>query len=99
MHFEVGFQFDCGTLSFGAILSIRFNHIMIGEQIEFFAEHSEKGRFCFPHIFMKTESPIKVCGVQNKLLRRANKINGNRLGGKISKVQILLYKMDFSNFF
>ena len=43
----------------GTILSNRFDHILIGEKIELFTKNSEKGWFCFGHISMKTDSPIK----------------------------------------
>ena len=39
VHFKVGFiHFDCRTLSLGTILSDRFDHILIGEKIEFFTQ-------------------------------------------------------------
>ena len=52
-------------LSLVAILSDRFNHILIGEKSEVFAKNSEKARFC--HISMKTDSPIKVLGSRTNL--------------------------------
>ena len=60
MHFKIGFiHFDRRTLSLGTILINRFDHILIGEKIELFTKNSEKGWFCFGHISMKTDSPIK----------------------------------------
>ena len=51
-----------GGILLGAILSDPSHHIWIDEKSEFFAKNSEKGRFCFGHISMKSDSPMKVLG-------------------------------------
>ena len=58
------------NLRFGVILSDCFDHILISEKIDIFDENCEKGRFCFSHISMKTESKIKVWGYLSDRLRR-----------------------------
>ena len=65
VHFKIGFiHFDCRTLSLGTILSDRFDHILIGEKIEFFTKNSEKGWFCFGHISWKQIPWLKIWGLE-----------------------------------
>ena len=87
------YQFFCRSLRFGAILSDRFDHILIGEKIDIFDENCENGRFCFSHISMKTESPIKVWGSKTFLSDRPRRWVGKQTKKIISKGQILLCKI------
>ena len=65
VHFKVGFMhFNHRTLRWGAILRDHFNHIWISKKIEVFAKNSEKGRYCSSHISMKTDSQIKIWGLE-----------------------------------
>ena len=60
MHFNVDFMhFDRRTFRFGTILSVCFDHILIGGKI---AKNFEKGQICFGQISMKSQFPIKVWG-------------------------------------
>ena len=94
MCFKVDFiNFFRRSLRFGAILSDRFDHILIGEKIDIFDENCENGRFCFSHISMKTESPIKVGGSKTYLSDRPRRCVGKQTRKIISKGQILLCKI------
>ena len=101
MCFKVDFiNFFRRSLRFGAILSDRFNHILIGANIDIFDENCENGRFCFSHISMKTESPIKVWGSKTFLSDRPRRWVGKQTKKIISKGQILLCKITlFQQFF
>ena len=94
MCFKVDFiDFFRRSLRFCAILSDRFDHILIGEKIDIFMENCENGRFCFSHISMKTESPIKVGGSKTYLSDRPRRCVGKQTRKIISKGQILLCKI------
>ena len=96
VYFKVDFiNFFRRSLRFGAILSDRFDHILIGEKIDIFDENCENGRFCFSHISMKTESPIKVWGSKTCLSDRPRRWVGKQTKKIISKGQILLCKITF----
>ena len=102
MCFKVDFiNFFRRSLRFCAILSDRFDHILIGEKIDIFDEKWENGRFCFSHISMKTESPIKVGRSKTYLSDRPRKCVGKQTRKINSKGQILLCKITlfFCNFF
>ena len=91
VYFKVDFiNFFRRSLRFGAILSDRFDHILIGEKIDIFDENCENGRFCFSHISMKTKSPIKVWGSKMYLSDRPRRWVGKQKKKIISKGQILL---------
>ena len=93
MYFKVDFiNFFRRTLRFCAILSDRFDHILISEKIDIFDENFEKGRFRFGHISMKAESPIKVWGLKAYLSDRPRRWVGKQAKKIISKGPILLYK-------
>ena len=94
VYFKVDFiNFFRRSLRFGAILSDRFDHILIGEKIDIFDENCENGRFCFNHISMKTESPIKVWGSKTCLSDRPRRWVGKKAKTILSKGQILLCKI------
>ena len=102
MFFKLDFiNFFRRSLRFGTILSDRFDHILIGEKNDIFMENCENGRFCFSHISMKTESPIKVGGSKTYLSDRPRRCVGKQTRKIISKGQILLCKITlfFCNFF
>ena len=97
VHFKVGFiHFDRRTLSLGAILSHRSDHILIGEKIEIFAKNSEKGRVCSGQISMKSESPIKVLGSRTNLSTRWM---GEKAKKTLSKGGMLINKITFFGHF
>ena len=100
MCFKVDFiNFFRRSLRFGAILSDRFDHILIGEKIDIFDENCENGRFYFSHISMKTESPIKVWGSKTYLSDRPRRWMGKKAKTILSKGPISLYKnTHFSTF-
>ena len=90
LQFKVGFNhFDRRTLSFGAILSDRFDHILIGEKIDILMKIMKKGRLCFCHISMKTESPIKVLGSKMYLWGRPRRWVWKKAKKIISKGPII----------
>ena len=104
MCFKVDFiNFFPRSLRFCAILSDRFDHILIGEKIDIFDENCENGRFCFNHISMKTESPIKVWGSKTYLSDRPRRWMGKKAKtilskGPISLCKITLFFGNFSDF-
>ena len=59
----------------------------------------KKGRFCFDHISMKTESLIKVWGSKTYLLDRPRRWVGIKAKTIISKGPILLYKVSHFSIF
>ena len=93
MCFKVDFiNFFPRSLRFCAILSDRFDHILISEKIDIFDENFEKGRFRFGHISMKAESPIKVWGLRTYLSNRPRGWAKTPPKEIISKGPILPYK-------
>jgi len=94
VYFKVDFiNFFRRSLRFGAILSDCFDHILISEKIDIFDENCENGQFCFSHISMKTESPIKVWGSKTHLSDRPRRLVGKKAKTILSKGPILLYKI------
>ena len=101
MCFKVDFiNFFRRSLRFCAILSDRFDHILIGEKNDIFMENCENGRFCFSHISMKMDSPIKVGRSKTYLSDRPRRCVGKQTRKIISKGQIFLCKITlFFQFF
>ena len=76
MCFKVDFiDFFRRSLRFGAILSDRFDHILIGEKIDIFMENCENGQFCFSHISMKTATTEKTGYTTTKPTENARKLS------------------------
>ena len=100
MYFKVDFiNFFRRTLRFCAILSDRFDHILISEKIDIFDENFEKGRFRFGHISMKTESPIKVWGLKAYLSDRPRRWVGKQAKKSFLRGQFCCTKTPFFEFF
>ena len=73
VYFKV--DFFRRSLCFGAILSDRFDHILIGEKFDIFDENCENGRVCFSHISMKTAPTEKTENTTTKPTENERKLS------------------------
>ena len=79
MCFKVDFiNFFRRTFCFGAILSNRFGHILIGEKIDIFNENCEKGPILYQSYLYDNRVSDQSLGVQNVPLGQAKKKGGNK---------------------
>ena len=94
VHFKVIFiPFYHRTLSFGAFLSDRFVHILIGEKIAFLAEIVEKGAMLFQTYLHENRVADKNFGDQIAPLRQAKEMDPKKMQKTSPLGQILLYKI------
>jgi len=100
VYFKVDFiNFFRRSLRFGAILSDRFDHILIGEKIDNFDENCENGQFCFSHISMKTAPTEKTEYTTTKPTENARKLSSQIFDFQTFVTEIFRFKVGHFSFF